>query len=985
MNDPRGSIWRKWDLHVHTPASHNYKGTFDELIENLKSSEATVIGINDYCTIDGYNEILERGGVDGKVLFPVVEFRMHNIIANRKGIPKEGGVEINFHVIFNNNTEVFKRVQNWLKSLTCYNSKGDKDQLANIPKPDLKKITFDFDTVIASLDKIKLRKEALIWLPYDEYGGIDDIDPNDNFFKLGLIRKADIIGSSTEKQIAFFLWKHPKFTEKQYQEWFDKPLPCIKGSDAHNSRYPVGRLQDKDSKPTERYCGIKADTTFEGLKQACVEPEARVFIGKTPWKVLQVDQNKDKYIDKIFVSTTKQENEWFDNVGEIPLNTGLVAIIGNKGSGKSALADMITLAGNCHKPHFSFLNERKFLELPVHKKYSVTVNFLDNFTHTCCFVTSKADLNKDEKVVYLSQSFVNQLCDTKGGIDQLQNEIDRVVFSHIPEEEKLGQRTLKQLIVKKTKSILDLVDEEIVKLKGVNTEIVELEEQSKSDYRLKIQNKKSELERQLDHIKQKEKPDKVEKPSAETNKTLTDRIDKYSDWLNSLNDKLSLDQDALNSTLMEISNLDDILAGFERLKRQFDELKEQFNSNELLKANKIKWDEIVSLDIKTDKIMNIIEKLNKDSDNLKKRINKIENLKKKIEDSINRTQGKLGSEQKKYQIYLRKKQEWEKKQKELIGDQVTENTIEYFKARLHFIANELFPKLVTLYKRRKSVSRKILENIFERKRILESIYRHAQDEAKKQANFYNIPITEFIEFNSNIEISSDFDSNFFAFINQNRTGTFYRIEDGEEQLNKIKNAIKKNDIESLLSYPDRLIDALNHNISVDPLKLKPECRTSLEDQLLKPKLELYNYLFSFQYLTNLFTITYDGRNIPLLSPGEKGILLLIFYLLIDKDNRPIIIDQPEENLDNETVFLRLVSFIREIKKKRQIIIVTHNPNLAIVCDSEQIIYAYMDKNNNNLISYISGGIENKEIKNFALKILEGTKPAFNNRKEKYSI
>ena len=162
--------------------------------------------------------------------------------------------------------------------------------------------------------------------------------------------------------------------------------------------------------------------------------------------------------------------------------------------------------------------------------------------------------------------------------------------------------------------------------------------------------------------------------------------------------------------------------------------------------------------------------------------------------------------------------------------------------------------------------------------------------------------------------------------------------------------------------------------------------SNFEAQILEnKKLDLYDFVYGFNYLDPKFNITYGGKIIDFLSPGEKGTLLLIFYLLIDKDKRPIIIDQPEENLDNETVFQKLVKFIKKVKNSRQIIIVTHNPNLAVVCDSEQIIYAHIDKDNRNLVSYTTGSIENLGIRDFAINILEGTKPAFKNRKDKYEI
>lgn len=63
--------------------------------------------------------------------------------------------------------------------------------------------------------------------------------------------------------------------------------------------------------------------------------------------------------------------------------------------------------------------------------------------------------------------------------------------------------------------------------------------------------------------------------------------------------------------------------------------------------------------------------------------------------------------------------------------------------------------------------------------------------------------------------------------------------------------------------------------------------------------------------------------------------------------------------------------------------VTHNPNLAVVCDAEQIIWSHFDRANGQKISYSAGAIENPSINSHAVKVLEGTKPAFDNRRIKY--
>jgi predicted ATPase len=117
--------------------------------------------------------------------------------------------------------------------------------------------------------------------------------------------------------------------------------------------------------------------------------------------------------------------------------------------------------------------------------------------------------------------------------------------------------------------------------------------------------------------------------------------------------------------------------------------------------------------------------------------------------------------------------------------------------------------------------------------------------------------------------------------------------------------------------------------------------------------------------------------------GQRGALLLIFHLLVDTGRNPIILDQPEENLDNQTIVSLLVPVLAEAKKKRQIIMVTHNPNLAVVCDAEQVIYSSFDRKGGSKITYTTGAIENPAINLHTVNVLEGTKRAFNIRRSKY--
>ena len=98
-------------------------------------------------------------------------------------------------------------------------------------------------------------------------------------------------------------------------------------------------------------------------------------------------------------------------------------------------------------------------------------------------------------------------------------------------------------------------------------------------------------------------------------------------------------------------------------------------------------------------------------------------------------------------------------------------------------------------------------------------------------------------------------------------------------------------------------------------------------------------IFSLNWLDVRFGITGEkGRPLSQLSPGERGLLLALFYLVIDRRSTPLLLDQPEENLDNATIASKLVPAIHEAAGRRQTIVVTHNANLAIVGDADQVIH-----------------------------------------------
>lgn len=113
---------------------------------------------------------------------------------------------------------------------------------------------------------------------------------------------------------------------------------------------------------------------------------------------------------------------------------------------------------------------------------------------------------------------------------------------------------------------------------------------------------------------------------------------------------------------------------------------------------------------------------------------------------------------------------------------------------------------------------------------------------------------------------------------------------------------------------------------------------------------------------------------------------MLIYLGIDTDDtRPLIIDQPEDNLDNTSVYDILVPYFRKAKQRRQIFLITHNANLVINTDSEQIIIAQMERQPNTCpkISYEVKSLESG--KEEICQILEGGTEAFEMRERKYDL
>jgi ABC-type lipoprotein export system ATPase subunit len=156
--------------------------------------------------------------------------------------------------------------------------------------------------------------------------------------------------------------------------------------------------------------------------------------------------------------------------------------------------------------------------------------------------------------------------------------------------------------------------------------------------------------------------------------------------------------------------------------------------------------------------------------------------------------------------------------------------------------------------------------------------------------------------------------------------------------------------------------------------------------------ELMNYLFNPRSLQGYYYVnaqfTYKGKPVNKLSVGQRGTFYVCLKLATDPFGSPFVFDQPEDDLDNEFIVSDLVPLFKSIKKYRQVIIVTHNANLVVNSDAEQVIVA---NNDGEIISYVAGALEDgsvrdeQGIKAMVCRILEGGHTAFENRERKYGI
>lgn len=1019
MNDPRGSIWRKWDLHIHTPSSiiNKYCGSnenekWEKFLNDIEGlpPEFKVLGINDYLFLEGYERLKKEKEENGRLqnidlLLPVVEFR----ISKFAGIDFGRLKRINLHVIFSNELSPETIKSQFLNTLqqsyklspgldsSIWDAVITKKSLADLGEkiketvppdklPDyasdiiegFNNLNLDEDQLFESLKKHYFKDKYLIGIGKTEWDQLQ-------WSEVSISEKKDIINQA---HIIFTASETPENCKKakerlREQQVNDLLLDC---SDAHS----LSNSRDKD-KIGNCFTWIKADTTFEGLKQILNEPKERVFIGEEPQILSRVKNNKTKYISSLEfkqVEGSCLDEVWFSENSPIDINHGLVAIIGKKGSGKSALADTLGLLGDTRQnSHFSFLNEEKFrLKKDNKAKHFEAILKWESDNLVNKNLNEKVDEKTVETIKCIPQNYFEVICSEELEGGRFNEELEAAIFSHVNDLEKLGCTTLAELIKYKTSEKNKAIKISQEELHNTNLEIIFLEEKLHPDYQKNIK-KKLELKKKEKTAHEGIKPRKIKKPAVNNKKQkelkeVSKKITAKQKELEELEKEVKSLKAKNKKEYKRFTNAGLLLGKLDNFQKQYNLFKEE--CKEIAKMLSIDIDDIVKVEIQKESIERIeadsSSKFNEISNKLKEDnkdgpVFKTEQLKKEVKGLRN----KLDQPNKEYQAYLKEKEEWEVRLKEIEGDKSTPDTIKYYENQLRDI--DSIPHI--LDEKRNHRLEKVKE-IYGQLNQLKEVYSRLYNPVKDFVDSHDFVSRE--EFSLDFRVSmvcEGFIEEFFSYIGQNKKGSFYGTDEGRRRL---KDLIDSTDFDSEIGstrFLSQIEDHLNKDLR-DEYKEKDESRF-VSDQIKQEVevVDLYDFLYSLDYIKPKYILQWAGKDLNELSPGERGTVLMIFYLFIAKDEIPLVMDQPEGNLDNETVYKIVVPCIKEAKKRRQIIIVTHNPNLAVVCDAEQIIHCEMSKHEKNRITYTCGAIENPRTNRALINVLEGTRPAFENRDNKY--
>lgn len=935
----KGSTWRIWDFHLHTPYSvlNNQFGdpenekTWDKYISKIEeiSEEKNFagIGITDYFTVEGYKKVLiykEQGRLNNILLFPNIEFRVDKVVYRSKN--NTNPKRINFHVVFSPDCTPVEIEDRFLHDLTFIHenetfgsTKTRKLKISELIEfgRDLQKQHSRFAdrspfeigclTAIVQSDKIKELLENqfkgnYLLLLAEEDLDLMDWDGQDHGIRKHLIQMSHGIFSSNEKTRDFYLGKK-HIDVKSYLNEFKSFKPCLWGCDSHG-------FDERFLKPDkDRYCWIKGEPTWEGLRQILFEPEGRVKIQES-----NPEPDKSIYIiDQVEISETKINDNLSINGFDLSLNPNLVAIIGGRGSGKTALLDLIARCfqeGNKLKEQKNSFYSRLYIgdksqKQPTNKTIDLHMIFKSGDSFETEFGRDENYFEKSD-IHYLTQ---NHFEEYTANPDKLNNSIINLVFERFKDEKRKydDMEADIQGYENKIKTInleIDTLNQEIngqIESENRNLLIKKGEYDDYSQRVSTIETNKGQADSLIVSLTSQLVTLKNRKRSLESilynlNRLLEDQksySERYSEYVSLINEDLTALGDDINTTLLSENMLD------------FNSVNEVIvHNNSVLKQNEEETDS------KIHSINEQIDELEGDNRIIAELQQKVNDISEEINDINNRIS--------------------ELKAKEL---------------RINNLINER----VNIYI---EIMRKTIDMRVFLQKIIEKF------ETGKDVILNNLKFRACIDLIN----KDEFINNLTDKIDNRMHSEEYLISEFEEIFNPMTTLLNTDD-------PKDDLEAIAYSINKLAQDLHLKKSTAYSD--------FNNFVFKKCYKIGL-EIHFNNKPLNDLSMGERAIVLL--KILLAQDDKPLLIDQPEEHLDNRYIYKELTPAFRSAKTRRQIIIATHNANLVVNTDAEQVIVA---EHTNGTLSYKMGTLEDLGVRESIKSILEGGDEAFKKREEKY--
>lgn len=916
---PRGSEWRKWDLHVHTKDT-NKNDQFESadfqcfcvaLFQKALKNNISCIGITDYFSIDRYLQVVEfvssinsnnefkeeqKSKIKKILLIPNVELRM---------LPStSSGRLINIHCIFNPDPDFLSSLTNdFFNSLKDSNGNQMNKQgfidlgyqsISGIEeneayKKGIETYHVDLSTLVEIFkSKPNLRDNTLVVVSNSNNDGASGLQAHYKHFEnelgsLEAVRRniyhlSDAVFSGNPKDREFFLGCKDGSPLEKVIAQCGSLKPCVHGSDAHTE----SQLFEPDD---NRYCWIKADLTFEGLKQIVCEPSDRV--------VVQANKPEEKNSYQVIKSISINSEICKQR---IPLNSNLNTIIGGRSTGKSTLLQMIAHRIN---PALKSGISEFVTTIPPE---SIDIVWQDN------------EQNTVRDIEYFPQNYMHEVARK----NDKKNQLIQNIISDTDNDELLCDY---ELFCRNNKIALQTHIDDLFSLQASIVSI---------NGELREKGDKQGLENEINELQSKVGVSVAEMEDA---RGLIEKYEKIAEEIQ------------LKQTILK-KHRDDrkIIAGV--------------SSSEIISASlEYKFNDLSDLNIAS-----------------------IEELYSEIVDEANR----------KWKAGLIKKTREIEKQISTIEEYIVDckERTEYIQGVAHIEKNKQYGELNSRLKLEKT---KLVEinGLLEKREKLEN----------QKSNLFSTVIDLHCLFLNRLDqLVAEFDllHDDIAI----KLGKKYLSERCEGLLKDFINLQSR----ERQSFVENWGDEYNsdHQVKAEEF-LHMALNERLELKAHKSIKDLTKGLLTQNWFSRSYELIYQGDTFEKMSEGKKAFVILKLLLEFSKKTCPILIDQPEDSLDNRAIYRELVSYVKKKKKDRQVVLVTHNANVVVNADAEEIIVANQNgedsKNKDEIkFQYTTGSLEfsfdldecvsttldRQGIREHVCEILEGGTIAFRKRESKYS-